>query len=157
MEYQLTPVSLENRPVRYELWIYDDVIVEGGAVQIGSKKIKQKININSNSSVDIMQHISVEDWQSGKAVVVGVRDFQPGDVEEILTKEYSIEFGEQIIKTGKITIFLSTTRHLTLNPDEYTGVVPNITVSKEIVDIINNTRDFIRLDSIIDGKLKIWQ
>lgn len=144
MEYQLTLATLENRPVVHELWIYDDVIVDGGAVQIGGKEVKLKIQIPSNSPDDITKYISVENWQAGKAVVVGLRNFQSGDIE--------------ILGNGAINLFLKKDVHIMLTLAEYTGELPNITVPYEVINNINiQSKGSIAIDSIVDGVLKTWQ
>lgn len=158
MEYQLTLATLENRPVRYELWIYDDVIVNDGVVQLGAKTVKQKIIVSSNSSAEITQHISKEEWQAGKAVIVGIRDLQIGDVEEIFTKEYDENNVEQTVNTGNISLFLSKDKTIVFNADEYSGTVPNITVSQEVINSINNQNNGdLGLCFITDGVMKLWQ
>lgn len=144
MEYQLTLATPENRPVVYELWIYDDVITENGAIQLGSKEVRLKIQIPSNSSADITKYISIEDWRAGKAVVIGLKNFQPGDIE--------------LIDSGNINLFLRKDIHIMLSSSEYTGTVPNITVSNEVINNINiQSKGSIRIDSIVDGVLKLWQ
>lgn len=158
MEYQLTLATLENRPIRYELWIYDDIIVDNGSVQIGSKEVKQKIAINSNSSADVTQHISIEDWQAGKAVIAGVRDLYPGDIEEIFTTEYTLENGEQPVNTGKLSLFLSKDKNIIFEPTDYSGTVPNITVPQEVINSINDqSNGNLGLCFIVNGVLKLWQ
>jgi hypothetical protein len=156
MEYQLTKATLENRPIRYELWIYEDAMING-AVQIGSKKVSQKIPVNSNSSADILEHISPEDWQAGKAVIAGVRDFQVGDVEEI-TRTETTQSGEEIISTGQIMVYVSNTKSIMFIASEYTGTVPNITVDQDVINNINTqSKGEIGILSIIDGVMILWR
>ena len=152
MEYQLTIATLENRPVRHELWVYGDVIYNG-AIQIGATQVVKKFNVNSNSIEDITQCISLEEWQKGKSVVAGVRDFQPGDIEEI-----TMTLNDQIIKTGEIVLFLSNNKSIRFSADEYTGTVPNITVDQTAIDNINiQSKGSIAINSVTEGVLKLWR
>ena len=152
MEYQLTIATLENRPIRHELWVYDDVVYNG-AVQIGSKQIVKKFNVNSSSIEDITQCISLEEWRNGKAVVAGVRDFQAGDIEEI-----TMTLNDQIIKTGEIVLFLSNNKSIKFSSNEYTGTVPNITVNQTTIDDINiQSKGSIAIQSVSDGVLTLWR
>lgn len=144
MEYQLTLAALESRPIKYQLWIYDDVIVDGGSVALGIKNIKQKIDINSNSIENIIQFISIEDWQSGKAVVVGIKDSRIGDIEQM--------------ETGEISLFLSKTKQIRFASNEYTGIAPNITVQQEILnDLMVKSSGEVAIQSIVDGVMTLWQ
>lgn len=144
MEYQLQLATLESRPIKYQLCIYDDVIVDGGSVALGIKNIKQKIDISSNNIEDILQYISIEDWQAGKAVVIGTKDFRIGDIEQI--------------NTGEISLFLSKTKQIRFNSNEYTGILPNITVQQEILnDLMIKSGGEVAIQSIIDGVMTLWQ
>lgn len=146
MEYQLKLATPEIRPIVYQLWIYDDLIVDNGTVVLGGKEVKQKININSNNRQDILQHISLEDWQNGKAVVVGIKNFRPGDIEIVQ------------VESTSIMVYLPNNKKVMFTADEYTGNLPNITVSQDVInDLMIKSGGEISIESIIDGVLKTWQ
>jgi hypothetical protein len=157
---QMTIATLEDRPIRHEVWVFSEQVVVEGSVQTQGKEIAQKIAVNSTSDQDISSAIDINLYRTGKAVVVGLRDFQAGDIEELVSMQIDPEdpqSGEKLMKSGHINIHLESGAYVAFSPEEWSGVAPNITVSQEVIDALDQTSATSKVQSIVNGVLTLWQ
>lgn len=158
---QLTLATLENRPTRKELWIYDDAVVINGSLQIGNSNAVRKVRIAELTMDIISSAMNLRDWEDGKAICVTLRDFQAGDLEE-LTQMVDIdpahpELGQELQKNGYVVVHLSPTESVRFPREQWTGEAPNISVPQEIINAMDQSKSTIKVQSIVNGDLVTWQ
>ncbi len=128
---QLIIATLQNRPNIYKMIRFD-------SSDPTTRQIVETVVVPTPQDAEI---VAGADWAAEKAMCVGNREFQAGDVVEA---------------NGKISIRTSATSGVVFDANEYTGVLPNITVDQTILDAIKYKPNQPKIQSIVDGEMTLW-
>jgi hypothetical protein len=129
---QLVLTTLTNRPIVYKMIRFD-------SADPATRQIVETIYINA---LEDAEAAAGADWVVGKAVGIGVREFQAGDVLEL--------------PNGKISIITGQGSRVNFDANEYTGTLPTITVDHTILAAIQYKPNQPKIQSIVDGEMT-WQ
>lgn len=129
---QLVLANLTNRPVVYKMIRFD-------SSDVATRQVVETVYINA---LEDAESAAGADWVVGKAVGVGVREFQAGDV--------------LALQNGKISIITGQGSRVNFDANEYTGTLPNISVDTAILSAIQYKPNQPKIQSIVDGKIT-WQ
>jgi len=129
---QLVLATLQNRPFVYKMIRFDSVNTK-------TRKVVETIVI---ATLEDAEMVAGSDWVAGKAVGITTREFQDGDIIES--------------DNGRISIIVGNKTRVAFEPNEYTGVLPNITVDQSILDAIVYKPNQSRIQSIVNGEMTLW-
>jgi hypothetical protein len=129
---QLVLTTLTNRPVVYKMIRFD-------SADTATRQIVETVYINA---LEDAEAAAGDDWVLGKAVGVGVREFQAGDILEL--------------PNGEISIITGQGSRVNFDANEYTGTLPNISVDSAILSAIKYKPNQPKIQSIVDGEMT-WQ
>jgi hypothetical protein len=129
---QLVLANLTNRPIVYKMIRFD-------SADVATRQVVETVYINA---LEDAEAAAGADWVAGKAVGVGVKEFQAGDVLEL--------------QNGKISIITGQGSRVNFDANEYTGTLPNISVNTAILNVIQYKPNQPKIQSIVDGEIT-WQ
>lgn len=130
---QLILATFENRPIVCKMIRFDSADVK-------TRQIVESVYLNAIGEAEAA---AGADWVAGKAIGATIREFQPGDIIELTDGKISVVVGQ-----GTKVIF---------NANEYTGTLPNISVEETILTAIKYKKDQIKIQSIVNGEMTLWQ
>lgn len=130
---QLVLSTLSNRPIVYKMIRFD-------SADVTTRQIVETVYINS---LEEAEAAAGADWTAGKAIGVTGRELQPGDITEL--------YG------GKISVIVGQGSRVVFEANEYTGTLPNISVDSSILSVIKYRPNQLKIQSIIDGEMTLWQ
>jgi hypothetical protein len=128
---QLVLATLQNRPIVYKMIRFDSA----GA----DRKIIETVDI---PNIEAAEAAAGADWAAEKAVGIGVRQLQVGDIE--------------VLADGKIGVVVDVGSKVMFDANEYTGTLPDITVDQTILNAIQYKPNKARIQSIVDGEMTLW-
>lgn len=130
---QLTLATLENRPIVYKMIRFDSTNVK-------TRQVVESMYLNA---LEEAEAAAGDDWAAGKSIGVTGREFQPGDITEL--------------SDGKISVIVGQGSRVVFEANEYTGTLPNISVDASILSGIKYRPNQLKIQSIVDGEMTIWQ
>ena len=126
---QLVLATLQNRPIVYKMIRFD-------SADPATRQVVETVYVPSLADAETA---AGADWAASKAIGIAGQDLQAGDVIER--------------QDGKIAIKTSVTSSVIFDAAEYTGTLPNITVSSSILGSIKYKPNDPKIQSIVDGEI----
>lgn len=130
---QLVLATLQNRPIVYKMIRFDSA----------DPKTRKAVETIYVSSLADAKDVAGDDWYVGKAIGLEGREFQTGDIIE---KDNS----DIVIVTGSGS-------RVSFDANEYTGMLPNISVDQSVLNAITYKPNQPRIQSIVNGEMTLWQ
>jgi hypothetical protein len=130
---QLVLATLQNRPIVYKMIRFDS----------DDPTTRQIVEAVVISTIEDAATVAGNDWALGKAIGIGCREFQAGDIIEL-------ENGKIAVATDSIG------SKVAFENGEYTGSLPAITVDQTVLDSITYKPNQPHVQSIVDGEMTLW-
>ena len=129
---QLVLATLQNRPIVHKMIRFD-------SADPATRQVVEEVYVNSLADAEIA---AGADWAAGKAMGIECREFQAGDVIERVD--------------GKISVRTSAGSGVVFDATEYTGTLPDISVSNTVLAAIKYKPNQPKIQSIVDGEMTLW-
>ena len=129
---QLVLATLQNRPIVHKMIRFD-------SADPATRQVVEEVYVNSLADAETA---AGADWEAGKAMGIECREFQAGDIIERADSKISVR-----TSAGSGVVFDAT---------EYTGTLPDISVSNTVLAAIKYKPNQPKIQSIVDGEMTLW-